>query len=60
MRALLRLARLAEARGDTTAARNAYQRYIDRWKDADVYLTELTAARRAAARLGGEVVATGR
>jgi DNA-binding SARP family transcriptional activator len=60
MRALLRLARLAEARGDTAAARRAYQRYIDRWKDADVYLTELLSARRAAARLGGEVVTIGR
>jgi tetratricopeptide (TPR) repeat protein len=60
MRALLRLARLAEARGDTAAARGTYQRYIDRWKDADVYLTELAAARRAAARLGGEVVTSGR
>lgn len=53
LRAPLRQARIAETRGDTTAAIAAYRRFVDRWKEADLYLVDLAAAQRALARLGG-------
>lgn len=57
MRGTLRVARVAEAMGDTTTARAAYTRYIERWKGADIYLMELASAQRSLSRLGGTVVA---
>jgi hypothetical protein len=44
--------------GDTAAARTNYRKYVDRWKDADVFLVELSAAQRSLVRLGGAAVAT--
>lgn len=60
MRASLRVARVAEARGDTAGALDAYRRYVDRWKDADGYVVELANAQRSLARLGARTVALGR
>jgi tetratricopeptide (TPR) repeat protein len=60
MRAALRIAKYAEASGDTAAARAAYQRYVDRWKEADVFVPELNAAQRSLLRLGGKAVAASR
>lgn len=56
LRSTLRMARASEATGDTTAARSAYKAYIDRWKDADVFLVELATAQRNFQRLGGAMV----
>jgi hypothetical protein len=42
--------------GDTAAARTAYRKYVDRWKDADVFLVELSIAQRSLVRLGGGAV----
>lgn len=53
LRALLRVARVSEMSGDTAAARTSYSRYIERWKDADVFLVELSMAQRSLVRLGG-------
>lgn len=53
LRALLRVARVAEMAGDTAVARTSYSRYIERWKDADVFLVELSMAQRSLVRLGG-------
>jgi hypothetical protein len=39
--------------GDTATARTTYSRYVERWKDADVFLVELSAAQRSLVRLGG-------
>jgi hypothetical protein len=58
MRATLRIARVAEASGDSATARIAYKRYIDRWKDADIFLVELATAQRAFQRLGGQIIAS--
>lgn len=58
LRATLRIARTAEAAGDTTAALAAYRKYVDRWKDADVFLVELATAERSLVRLGGTVAAS--
>jgi len=58
LRATLRIARTSEAAGDTTAALAAYRKYMDRWKDADVFLVELATAERAVVRLGGTVSAS--
>lgn len=57
MRATLRIARYSEALGDTASAKAAYKKFIDRWKDADVYLVDLAAAQRSLTRLGGNTVA---
>ena len=53
LRALLRVARVSELSGDTATARLTYSRYVERWKDADVFLVELSAAQRSLVRLGG-------
>jgi hypothetical protein len=58
MRATLRIARYAEMAGDTATARATYKKYVDRWKDADVFLVELSAAQRSLVRLGGAAVAS--
>lgn len=57
MRATLRLARISELAGDTAAARAAYRKYVDRWKEADVFLVELSLAQRSLVRLGSATVA---
>jgi serine/threonine-protein kinase len=56
LRALLRVARVSEMAGDTATARTTYTRYIERWKDADVFLVELSMAQRSLVRLGGGTV----
>jgi tetratricopeptide (TPR) repeat protein len=53
LRALLRLARVSEMSGDTAGARTSYARFVERWKDADVFLVELSMAQRSLVRLGG-------
>jgi DNA-binding SARP family transcriptional activator/tetratricopeptide (TPR) repeat protein len=53
MRATLRIARVAELSGDTATARTTYRKFVDRWKDADVFLVELSMAQRSLVRLGG-------
>jgi hypothetical protein len=53
LRALLRVARVSELSGDTATARATYSRYVERWKDADVFLVELSMAQRSLVRLGG-------
>ena len=58
LRALLRVARISEMAGDTAAARTNYSRYIERWKDADVFLVELSIAQRSLVRLGGGIMNT--
>jgi len=58
LRATLRIARFSEMSGDTATARATYRKYIDRWKDADVFLVELSMAQRSLVRLGGAAVAT--
>jgi tetratricopeptide (TPR) repeat protein len=58
LRATLRIARISEMAGDTANARANYRKYVDRWKDADVFLVELSAAQRALVRLGGPAVAS--
>lgn len=60
LRSSLRLARYAEARGDAARAREGYQRYIDRWKDADTHLIDLATAQRGLVRTGGDSVSAGR
>ena len=57
MRGTLRVARAAEAMGDTVTARKAYASYVDRWKAADIFLVELASAQRSLTRLGGSTVA---
>lgn len=57
LRGLLRVARFAEAAGDTATARATYQQYVDRWKEADVFLVELSLAQRSLVRLGGAAIA---
>ena len=52
MRATLRIARVAELAGDTVTARTTYRKFVDRWKDADVFLVELSMAQRSLVRLG--------
>lgn len=56
LRATLRMARFAESAGDTSTARATYRKYVDRWKEADVFLVELSAAQRSLVRLGGPAV----
>ena len=46
LRADLRVARAAEALGDTAAAIAAYSAYVDRWREGDAGLPELSQARR--------------
>jgi DNA-binding SARP family transcriptional activator len=53
LRATLRLARVAELAADTATARATYRKFVDRWKDADVFLVELSMAQRSLVRLGG-------
>ena len=53
LRALLRVAQVSEMTGDTAVARTSYSRYVERWKDADVFLVELSMAQRSLVRLGG-------
>lgn len=60
MRSTLRLARAAEAKGDTAVALAAYRRYVERWREADGYVVELASAQRSLARLGGRAVALNR
>jgi hypothetical protein len=57
MRGLLRVARVSESAGDTAAARTAYREFVERWKDADVFLVDLASAQRSLVRLGGNTVA---
>jgi hypothetical protein len=57
LRALLRMARYSEMTGDTASARETYRKYVDRWKDADVFLVELSMAQRSLVRLGGAAIA---
>lgn len=59
LRSTLRVARISEMAGDTAAARAAYKRYVDRWKEADVFLVELSVAQRSLVRLGGATIASG-
>ena len=47
------LALAAEQRGDGTAARTAYAEAVQRWREADVNLPELTQARRRLTALSG-------
>jgi serine/threonine protein kinase/tetratricopeptide (TPR) repeat protein len=49
--AMLALARAHAAAGDTAAARQAYQRFLDFWKRADANLVALIEARRELAAL---------
>ncbi len=58
IRATLRVARISEAAGDTISALAAYRKFVDRWKDADIFLVELAAAQRSLVRLGGGTVAS--
>jgi tetratricopeptide (TPR) repeat protein len=58
LRGTLRIARISETAGDTATARATYKKYVDRWKDADVFIVELSAAQRALVRLGGNAVAS--
>jgi DNA-binding SARP family transcriptional activator/tetratricopeptide (TPR) repeat protein len=58
MRATLRIARAAELGGDTATARTTYRKFVDRWKDADVFLVELSMAQRSLVRLGGQPIAS--
>ena len=58
LRATLRIARFSEMAGDTATARATYRKYVDRWKDADVFLVELSLAQRSLVRLGGTAIAT--
>ena len=58
LRSTLRMAKIAELAGDTANARANYRKYVDRWKEADVFLVELSAAQRALVRLGGPAVAS--
>ena len=53
LRATLRIARISEMAGDTATARTTYRKYVDRWKDADVFIVELSMAQRSLVRLGG-------
>ena len=46
-----RLGVLAEARGDTAAAVQFYNKFLDRWKDGDAGLVEVIEARRRVAAL---------
>lgn len=57
LRAMLRIARYSEMAGDTATARATYKKYVDRWKDADVFLVELSMAQRSLVRLGGAAIA---
>jgi DNA-binding SARP family transcriptional activator/tetratricopeptide (TPR) repeat protein len=56
LRATLRIARVSEAAGDTATARASYRKYVDRWKEADVFLVELSIAQRSLVRLGGPAI----
>lgn len=58
LRATLRIARFSEMAGDTATARAHYRKYVDRLKDADVFLVELSLAQRSLVRLGGAAIAT--
>jgi len=58
LRATLRIARYSEMAGDTATARETYKKYVDRWKDADVFLVELSMAQRSLVRLGGAAIAS--
>jgi tetratricopeptide (TPR) repeat protein len=58
LRATLRVARYSELAGDTATARTTYKRYVDRWKEADVFLVELSIAQRSLVRLGGSAIAS--
>ena len=58
IRATLRIARMAELSGDTATARTTYRKFVDRWKDADVFLVELSMAQRSLVRLGGGPIAS--
>ena len=57
LRSILRIARFSEMAGDTATARATYRKYVDRWKDADVFLVELSLAQRSLVRLGGAAIA---
>ncbi len=57
LRATLRIARYSEMAGDTATARATYKKYVDRWKDAVVFLVELSLAQRSLLRLGGAAIA---
>jgi tetratricopeptide (TPR) repeat protein len=58
LRSLLRVARISEMAGDTATARATYAKYVERWKDADVFLVELSLAQRSLVRLGGATIAS--
>jgi tetratricopeptide (TPR) repeat protein len=58
LRSTLRIARFSEMAGDTATARATYRKYVDRWKDADVFLVELSLAQRSLVRLGGATIAS--
>jgi DNA-binding SARP family transcriptional activator/tetratricopeptide (TPR) repeat protein len=57
LRSTLRIARYSEMAGDTATARASYKKYVDRWKDADVFLVDLSMAQRSLVRLGGAAIA---
>jgi hypothetical protein len=50
----LALGRVRAAAGDTAGARQAYDRFLDLWKNADAELPLLAEARRERARLDGK------
>jgi DNA-binding SARP family transcriptional activator/tetratricopeptide (TPR) repeat protein len=58
LRSTLRIARVSELAGDTATARTTYRKFVDRWKDADVFLVELSMAQRSLVRLGGNPMAS--
>jgi tetratricopeptide (TPR) repeat protein len=58
LRAGLRVGRYAELSGDSATALTAYRRFVERWRDADVFLIDLSQAHRGLTRLGASAVAT--
>ena len=53
-RHVLEMARLLGESGDTAAAREHYQRFIDLWMQADVQIAELEKARSRSSTLSSQ------